>query len=602
MNINHCIHCGTESEPTWRFCRRCGTALENLEAAAKTAQCSNCSTALADGWRFCPNCGTGTDTASPVDSGGLSSDEVADLIAAPAESPAAEPESLTPSPPAAPPTASATPIPEPSADIVTPAETPEAPVTEVPPEKVAATEPTVSAPKVSFEPASAEPAETPEAPVTEVPPEKVAATEPTVSAPKVSFEPASAEPAEQVEPPPIPSEAPVGGALDMLTAPPAPPAEPSFGDDEEIAASRAGTEAPPAPRLDSPTTEFVEPAVSAPSGELPADIPASEAVIDVDATPSAPVDPFAGETMAAAPEPPAVIIPPAKPEPEIHIPEPAADTASPTIRPRIPKPIGAPHEQSRTAIPRPLGSPPDEWSPEPVAERRRVELSTTPTTVTDDLPPIDGRTFSNPGLVGQGVQLTMLVAAGLAVAMIVAFTVLNNRLDGYATTGESLVRVESAQSIINTWMRPLLIGALLVAYVAAVLWARRVLRNILVFDKSVPETALWMWVIPGANIFVLWQHLELAWKGSDVFTKDDPQWRKGKPNWWSFGFALLAIIAFGVIIFAWLFMSSETFENAIDANAVSIIGYGLLAASLLSGVRAVGTVVDRQQNRVQQYD
>ncbi|MGI9611040.1 MAG: DUF4328 domain-containing protein, partial [Acidimicrobiia bacterium] len=272
------------------------------------------------------------------------------------------------------------------------------------------------------------------------------------------------------------------------------------------------------------------------------------------------------------------------------------------IKPQIPRPIGAPHEQSKTAIPRPLGAPAEERAPEPAPEPRHRELTTTPTTVTDDLPPIDGRTFSNPGLIGQGVQLAMLIAAALGVAMIVAFTVLNNRLDAYATTGESLTRVESAQSIINTWMRPLLVLALLVAYVASVLWARRVLRNISVFDKFVPETALWMWIIPGANIFVLWQHLELAWKGSDVYAKSNEDWRKGKSNWWSFAFALLAIVAFGVIIYAWLFMSSDTFESSIDANAVSIIGYGLVVASLLCGVRAVGNVVDRQQNRVQQYD
>jgi hypothetical protein len=178
---------------------------------------------------------------------------------------------------------------------------------------------------------------------------------------------------------------------------------------------------------------------------------------------------------------------------------------------------------------------------------------------------------------------------------------LNNRLDAYATTGEEFNRLESAESIINNWLRPVLALVMFATYLLFVFWARRVVRNLSVFDRAVPETALWMWIIPGVNVYLLYQHMDRAWKGADVHSKNARDWRRGRPDLWNIVFAVFVIIGFGVIIYA-SFLDSSTFESSIDANAYSMIGYGLLAASLLGAARAVGTVIERQRTRVASFD
>ena len=185
--------------------------------------------------------------------------------------------------------------------------------------------------------------------------------------------------------------------------------------------------------------------------------------------------------------------------------------------------------------------------------------------------------------------------------MVVALTVLNNRLNDYATTGESVARVESAENIINTWMRPTMAIVLLGGLVALIMWARRAYANVGVMDRDVDEAAPWMWLIPVANLFVLARHMDLAWKGPDVFTRDDPEWKRGRPDWWTVGFLILSLAAIGAIIFGWL-QGAETFESAMDANAISLIGYGLLSGALLMAVKAIGNIIMRQRNRVAQFE
>jgi len=389
---------------------------------------------------------------------------------------------------------------------------------------------------------------------------------------------------------------------ELITAPPAPPPDPSLPTVPEIVANRMVSDPPPAAAARSEAAEATAERVQIAE-------PDSTPKIDADRSVVPEKDPFAvGDRPTGTDEPavpaasvveaaPAVVIPPAPGE-------------TSTVRREMPRPIGAPVEQTTKSIPRPIGADPDPGREEAPAVRSlssmaaRVERPPA-RPPSEELPPIDGRSFSNPGLFGQGVQLVLLATASLGVAMIVALTVLNNRLDDYAKTGESLVRIESAESIINNWLRPLLALAILAAYILIVLWVLRAVRNLSVFDKFVPEAALWMWAIPLANIVVLRQHLDFAWKGSDILLKGDDQWRKSRGNWWTLAFTVLAFGAFAVIIYA-AFFSAESierpFESAIDANAISMIGYGMLVASLLCLVRAVGDVIERQRTRVQEFD
>ena len=106
-----------------------------------------------------------------------------------------------------------------------------------------------------------------------------------------------------------------------------------------------------------------------------------------------------------------------------------------------------------------------------------------------------------------------------------------------------------------------------------------------------------MWVIPIANVFVLFRHLDLGWKGSDALRRSS-DWRKGRPDFWNLAFALLIVAGFGLIIFGFM-LGADTFEAAIDANAFSLIGYFLLAVSLLCASKAVETVIRRQRTRAE---
>lgn len=352
---------------------------------------------------------------------------------------------------------------------------------------------------------------------------------------------------------------------------------------------------------------------------------AAEEVIDVAEVPTVQVpqakphtDPFAavdaaarsaiGEEAAAVLEgQPAVVIPPLEEDRD-------------SMRTEVPQPIGAPVSQEDRSIPRPIGADAepsggsqqsDEGSqqsdevavetpadrarrprvavPEPIAERDRQEERR-------DLPPISTGHFRNPGIVGQGVQIALLVTALIAVAMIVALTVLNNRLDAYGTTGEGLSRVNSAESMVNSWMRPLIIGSVLITYALVAAWGRRIVANLAAFGKDVEETALWMWMVPGANMWVLLRHYHLGWKGADVYALGGRDWMRGRPDWWTVAFVTLPVLGFLFIIYA-AFIGADTFESAINANAFSLIGYALLAFGLLSGVRAISNVIDRQRSR-----
>ena len=444
----------------------------------------------------------------------------------------------------------------------------------------------------AYEPAveSAQPGPTvvPEPVVPEIMP-AVDDGEPAITGIDVSYEAmtdaAAATRPEESPPAPDPLAPPLTEQASL--SPPAPPLGSSVESPEELA-SFGTASAPPPPE---PAETFAPAAAATEVESTPEPVlePAGDAVkrfaIDRSATDDA--------TAAATTE-----------EPAVHIPPSRIDTHQ--VRRGIPKPIGAAPDLSLDRpLPRPIPrATPTTDEDATSAARPRVELPDRPKAAPApdlDLPPIDGRAFQNPGLMGQGLQLALLASAAIAVAMIVGLIVLNNRLDAYATSGEQLNRVESAESIINSWMRPLLAAAVLLTYILFVVWVRRVVNNLSVFDRSIPETALWMWIIPVVNVYLLHQHMDRAWKGADVHSRYAQEWMRGRHELWNIAFAILVVAAFGLIIYAG-FLDSATFEASMDANAQSMVGYGLLSASLLCAVKAVGHVIERQQARVASFD
>ncbi|MGI9610342.1 MAG: hypothetical protein ACR2NL_08595 [Acidimicrobiia bacterium] len=399
-----------------------------------------------------------------------------------------------------------------------------------------------------------------------------AAEEPSISPPQVSFEPTAGIVDSGEGPATAP---PAQGAPDV--APPPPPPDPMV-DSGDIAAARATAEAPPAPpapSADEGTTEVMEPASD----------PFGGAVEEADVL-------SIGEEVVAEvvddSREPAVIIPRREDTPEIRsaVPRPLGEEDPAPAEARQPieverddrgSPAAAAERKPRVAVPEPIeGSAEDEEA---------------------DLPPLDGR-FRNPGLMGQVVQVLLLVSAALAVAMMVALVVLNNRLDNYATSGEGLSSVMSAESMVNTWMRPLLIGAIVVAYALLAMWARRVLENLRVFNNGMDETPVWMWLMPFVNMWVLFRHLDLAWKGSDYLARGARTWQRSVPDMWTVLFVLLPTLGFVLVLYGWV-SGADTFQTAIDSNAFAMIGYFALALGLLAGVRSISNIIDRQRTRVE---
>ncbi len=578
MEIHHCIHCGTEAQSTWRFCRRCGTGLADLEQVVRVAQCSNCATELAEGWRFCPNCGTSSDAATPQT--GLSNDDVADLIAAPegestgfvtptsdfdATGFGDEAATLPDTRPADPEPAFEEPAIEEPAFDETAFDEPLAPTVE---------------PATAFEPEIDEPQVAPVEPAADFEP---GIEEPLISSPSVTFEPEMPDYADpstadiSAEDP-----APPASGFDLPTEAPAPPLD-AMLTVAEIEA-RLAADLPPPP--DDDFGDLAKPEI-VDDGPLPRDW---DSAGDADGEPSTAFEVHreSADDIAAAAredaesgldEKPAVVIPVAK------------STDRPGVPSVLPTPLGSPEKPS-TEIPQPL---------EPQAKS-----SWTPTTpqTTDlaagELPPTD-RLFQDPGLLGQVTQLALLVAAAVAVAMVVAHIVLNNRLTDYQETFESIPRVESVQSIIGTWLRYLLILTLLGAFLLTVAWARRVIANLAVFGKPLPEAALWMWAVPLVNIFVVRQHFDNAWKGSDVLLKDDPDWKRSRGNWWTLGFTALAVATVVALFFGSTMIDTDNIEGSLDSNAILMIGYAFLAASLLCLVRSISGIIERQHTRARQF-
>ena len=602
VEVHNCVHCGTETEPSWRFCRRCGTALENLTAEPAAASCGTCATPLAAEWRYCANCGTAAGDSSPA----------TPVVATPAESvevPATAPWD-TPATPVTPDVAEPgyDTAPEAAPDMFDSA--PPSAHTEVAEDPIPASQPSgfsgddVYGDDVFGDDISGDDVSSDDVPDGIPLRDRIQAAERTSESEVPvtdSWDAPTGNPQDDTfaEPVPFPADDPIFGDTPPPERPrpwesPAhleSPAEepPSLWD--RVQAERAA-----ASHHELDSVEPVDHSISSPHVSF------DPAAVDLDELTTAEDPPPPSPDWADAPSgPPETDQPLVDFAEETTQPPSAGDvvtippTESSPIRRSLPQPIGAPRSPGRVELPKPIEAhqaPPRGSAVDSTPAQQAHDL---------DLPPLEGQVFQNPGIFGQAVQLALLAGSAVSVAMVVALTVLNNRLNDYATTGESIARVESAENVINTWLRPALAIVLLGGLIALVMWAKRAYANVAAMDREVSEAAPWMWFIPIVNLFVLARHMDLAWKGADVFTRDDPDWRRGRPDWWTVGFLVLSLTAVGGIIYGWL-QGADSFETAMDANAISLIGYGLLSGALLMAVKAISNIIARQRTRASQFD
>jgi hypothetical protein len=194
----------------------------------------------------------------------------------------------------------------------------------------------------------------------------------------------------------------------------------------------------------------------------------------------------------------------------------------------------------------------------------------------------------------------MLIGA-IAVAAIVALIILNNRLEEFGTAVDTdYSRVETAQRVIDSWLRPILIAAGAAAIGFFVAWGHRVYSNLAAFSKSdlrLPvHAALWSWLVPIANLYLPRLLIDDAWRGADVYASGDAAWKRRPGNpWllaaWIAGGGFIAFTIVGQVV------GAGTVEEAIDANAWTMLGYGALIIMSLAAVRAVAAITDRQETR-----
>ncbi len=209
--------------------------------------------------------------------------------------------------------------------------------------------------------------------------------------------------------------------------------------------------------------------------------------------------------------------------------------------------------------------------------------------------------FRDPAPVGQMAQLAFLAVGSVAIAAVVALVILNNRLEefGVAVEGE-YARVETAQRVVDTWLRPVLVALGVGALALFAVWGHRVYANLTAFGKQdlrLPtHAALWSWIVPIVNLVIPRRLIDDAWRGSDVYAFTDPDWKARPGNawlrtaWWAGG----AFIVFTII---GQFVGAATVEKAMDANAWAMLGYGALIVCCLAAVRTIAAITDRQDTR-----
>lgn len=209
--------------------------------------------------------------------------------------------------------------------------------------------------------------------------------------------------------------------------------------------------------------------------------------------------------------------------------------------------------------------------------------------------------FRDAAPVGQVAQLAFLAVGSVAIAAVVALVILNNRLEefGVAVEGD-YARVETAQRVVDTWLRPVLVALGAAAVVLFAIWGHRVYANLAAFGKRdlrLPtHAALWSWLVPVVNLVIPRRLIDDAWRGSDVYAFTDPEWKARPGNawlrtaWWAGG----AFIIFTII---GQLEGAATVENAMDANAWAMLGYGALIVCCLAAVRTISAVTDRQDTR-----
>jgi hypothetical protein len=215
--------------------------------------------------------------------------------------------------------------------------------------------------------------------------------------------------------------------------------------------------------------------------------------------------------------------------------------------------------------------------------------------------PITGRgadglpAYRSPTTLGHATAFAFLVLGVLAVATVLGLLRLNLSLEESGGTGAG---VASARSLVDTWLRPLTIVVGVAAFGLLVAWSHRVYANVASFgldDLRVPTTwTIPSWFIPPVNLVLPQQILGDAWRGAAPGAETDPAWRTGRTSPWVVAWWFLLVSC--LVALVWVaFLGTDTLEAALDANAWSVVGHGLLAFASVAAVNAIVAIDNRQE-------
>lgn len=232
----------------------------------------------------------------------------------------------------------------------------------------------------------------------------------------------------------------------------------------------------------------------------------------------------------------------------------------------------------------------------PVAPRRSSPVEE-PEELTDATPLF----YREPGASARISQWSLAVVGVLSVIVGVALFILNVRTEeANAGTGPAS-RVTSLENLIETRLVPALIVAGVIALIAITRWTHDAYINIFAFGlieaPGSPALAASAWLVPVINLVVPPFVLNIAWRGADVYSRDNERWRQRPGNGWVNAYAVALVLAVATVVVAVPGVVPGLTETR-ARNLITIGGLALLTVAMIFLAAAVTTITRRQQRRI----
>ncbi len=209
--------------------------------------------------------------------------------------------------------------------------------------------------------------------------------------------------------------------------------------------------------------------------------------------------------------------------------------------------------------------------------------------------------FRDPKGPATATRLGLIVVALLSGWIALALFLLNNRIADVATGSGSISGMAAAQTLVNGRLRPVLVAAAVITGIALMVWTYRAYANLPSFGKidlrAPRSAAVWAWLLPGVNLVLPPLLVNDAWRGADVYARDDVKWKRRKGNPWIVVFVIGIVIAGGSTAMS-LLGDRTSFQGAIDANRWLIIAAAGVVIACTGLARAIDAVTARQRQRM----